>query len=320
MKGILGHDRVKQGLHQALVKNQVPHAQLFLGPEGVGKFKMALGLAQALLCSESHVDFCGLCSSCLQVQRGQHPGLLVVNTENAQIKMEEARELLKKLHLRNWEGARVVVINDAHKLNLQAGNALLKVIEEPPEKTYFVLVTSQPGKILSTIRSRTQVVRFGPLEEKHLKTITGADGWVLSSANGSVTRAEQLLQDESDDNRKLAMHSLVDVLMAQKTYLQWVEGLQTIAKDKAQLEVILETWKQMLRDLRVQEYKPAHHSDLMVELQQAPVGDLRKLDQVFQIISYMQTQLLSNVDRQLLLESGYLKMKSIIHPEQESLI
>lgn len=320
MKGVLGHDRVKQVLHQALVKNQVPHAQLFLGPEGVGKFKTAMGLAQTLLCTESHVDFCGMCSSCLQVQKGQHPGLMVLNTENAQLKMEEARDLMKKLNLRNWDGSRIVVINDAHKLNPQAGNALLKVIEEPPEDTYFVLVTFQPGKILSTIRSRTQVVRFGPLEPEHLKKITGADGWVLTSANGSVTRVEQLLQDESDENRKLAMRTLVDVLTAQKSHLQWVEGLQTVIKDKAQMEVVLETWKQMLRDLRVQGYKQAHHSDLMVELQQVPVGDLSRLDKVFQIVSHMKNQLVANVDKQLLLESGYLKMKSIMHPEEEAVI
>lgn len=320
MKGVLGHDRVKQVLHQSLVKNQVPHAQLFLGPEGVGKFKMALGLAQTLLCTESHVDFCGLCSSCLQVQKGQHPGLLVIDSENVQIKIEEARDLHRKLHLRNWDGARIVVINDAHKLNPQASNALLKVIEEPPEKTYFVLVTSQSGKILSTIRSRTQVVRFGPLEEQHLKTITGAEGWVLASGHGSVTRVEQLLRDESDENRKLAMRSLVDILMAQKSHLQWMEGLQAVVKDKAQLEVILETWSQMLRDLRVQGFKQACHSDLMVELQQVPVGDLTRLDQVFRIVGHMKSQLLSNVDRQLLLESGYLKMKAIMHPEQESAV
>lgn len=319
MNGIIGHDRVKDVLRQALVKNQVPHAQLFLGPEGVGKFKMAKALAQTILCQQSHVDFCGICSSCLQVSKGQHQGLLLLDSENAQIKMDDARELLRKLTLRNWNGPRIVIINDAHKLNPQASNSLLKVIEEPPEQTYFILVTDQPGKILSTIRSRTQVIRFGPLSVEQLQKITGQQGWVLAAANGRVTRVEQLVQDDSDEVRKFSMSTLVHLLTAQMTYLQWVDTLQTAIKDKSQMEIMFETWMQMLRDLRVQGYKPANHSDLMVELQQVPLGDLSRLDDVFQIIVHMKSQMESNVERQLLLESGYLKIQRVLHPEEESL-
>lgn len=317
MKGILGHENVKASLHQALVKNQLPHALLFVGPEGVGKWKTAQALAQTLLCQESHVDFCGLCASCLQVQKGQHQGLHLLNTENAQIKIDEAREILRKLTLRNWDGARLVLINDAHKLNPQAANALLKVIEEPPEQTYFILITSQPGKILSTIRSRTQMIRFGPLSEGDLKKITGASGWVLAAANGSVTRVEQLLGEESEDMRRTALTTLVNLLSSDHSYLQWTDSLQAVIKDKQMVEIVLSTWLQMLRDLRVHGMKPAFHSDLLPELCQIPMGDLSRLDEVFAIVTAMRDELDFNVDRQLLFESGFLKIRQVFCSDDE---
>ena len=192
----------------------MPHAYLFCGPLGVGKEQAALVLAQALECRLDGDDACGSCEQCRKVAAGRHPDVLFVRVPEgkSRVLIEQVRELQQSLAFRPFEGRnRVIVFPDAEVMTEEAANSLLKTLEEPPERTHFVLTSSQPKKLLDTIRSRCQHVRFAPLPrqvvaerlvaQEHVDARTASIAASLSE--GSVGRAAELcssgLLEERDD-------------------------------------------------------------------------------------------------------------------------
>jgi DNA polymerase III subunit delta' len=177
---ILGHDRVKSLLSRALSLGRFPPSLLLVGPVGVGKRTTALVAAAALLCEKGGGDACGVCGPCSRVARGLHPDVTVVQTDGANIKIEQVRDLVQQIGSRPFEArARAFVVDEAHLLTEQAANALLKSLEEPAQASHVLLVSSAPQALLPTIRSRCQLLRFGPLPtatlERHLSTVCGLE-------------------------------------------------------------------------------------------------------------------------------------------------
>jgi hypothetical protein len=151
---------IGQTIHERIVKDNLSHAILLTGPPGSGKFKVALAAAQELLCEAAGVKPCGLCGSCRRVERRESESLLCIEPQNGVIKIDPIRVLRERLSKQTWSRHFVVIIQDAHCLNSQAANALLKSLEEPPPGTHFFLVSAKEQALLSTIRSRCQVMRL----------------------------------------------------------------------------------------------------------------------------------------------------------------
>ncbi|MCB0407946.1 MAG: hypothetical protein KDD34_07075 [Bdellovibrionales bacterium] len=259
-----------------------------------------------------------MCSSCRQFAASQHPSFFLFDGEMDAIKIEKAREVLKHLSLSHWKGPRIFLFNEAHVMTAQASNALLKAIEEPPPETYFFLITSQLNAILPTIRSRCQMVRFGPLSEQEIHHITGASGWVLKSAAGSVERATQLKDPDLAKLRQLAVEALGEILK-ERSHVDWMEKYSEVIKERASLTFLLETWQQVLRDLSLEGKSGKIHEDLSQQVQSWLEQPFEVKDQVFQLLSKLKTDLDSNVDRQLLMESGFLKIKNSIQSQGDFL-
>ena len=153
-------------LQADLAKQRVVAAYLFAGPEGVGKRLAAMELARALICEGGSGESCGQCDHCRRMQRGTHPDLhqLVPQGSAKNIRIDDVRRVLERVHLRPFMARRQVVILDgAECLTDEAGNLLLKSLEEPPAHAAFVLISAQPSACLPTIVSRCKVVRFGRL-------------------------------------------------------------------------------------------------------------------------------------------------------------
>lgn len=173
---ILGHERTLAQLQKALADRALPNAYLFTGISGIGKARIALIVAKALFCTSSNKP-CGACLACQKIDHATHPDVHLLAPEKSDdekksagnITIDEVRALSAKLQLYPLEGEhKLAILDDAHRLTESAANALLKILEEPPLATHFILITPFPHLILPTIRSRCRAVPFPPLPYKIL--------------------------------------------------------------------------------------------------------------------------------------------------------
>jgi DNA polymerase-3 subunit delta' len=161
---IPGQEPVKAQLQTSLRNGTLTHAYIFEGLKGTGRAKMALTLAQAAHCLEKTDDACGDCIACRKIANGNHPDVIWVDPDEATIKIEHVRGLQKMLSYRALSTLpRFYIIVGAQRLTLQAGNALLTMLEEPSAFTIAVLLTENGQALLSTIRSRSQKLLFLPI-------------------------------------------------------------------------------------------------------------------------------------------------------------
>ncbi len=162
---VVGHSQQKAYLRQLLADNRLPNALLFSGIEAIGKFLLAREFAKYILCREKdEANPCHVCFSCKQADAQTHPDLYVIDNEK-EIKIEDIRsdlaEFLSKKPL--YGNRKIVIINNADYMNDTSANALLKNLEEPPVDCLFILVSSHTDRLLPTIISRCNVLRFNPL-------------------------------------------------------------------------------------------------------------------------------------------------------------
>lgn len=212
---IIGQEDIKKKLIQSVRENRIPHAQLFLGPEGSGTLALALAYSQYINCkNRTEHDSCGICPSCIKYSKLTHPDLHfifptatnkkikkdpdselfypewrdylittgcyadlsgwyeTVELENKQglINVRDAQKLINKLNMKPYEdGYKVAIIWMPEKFNAQSANTLLKIIEEPPEKTLFILVAEDDSQILTTILSRTAIIKCHKLKTDEIR-------------------------------------------------------------------------------------------------------------------------------------------------------
>ncbi len=161
---ILGQPKAINLLGRALASGRLAHAYLFTGPDGVGKTRTAMAVAAILLCTDPDRRPCSRCPGCRKFASGNHPDFLAIRPEGVSIRIDQVRELKKTLSFPPFEsGLRVVVLEEVQTMRREAGNSLLKVLEEPPPDNLLILVASDSEPILPTILSRCQAIPFYPL-------------------------------------------------------------------------------------------------------------------------------------------------------------
>jgi len=202
--GIYGQDAVVERFRHSLAQGRLASSFLFLGPAGVGKRTFAMKLAQALLCQQSEaaaLEPCGQCESCRLLVAGSHPDLDLVGLPAGKRRLPVDLFLGDRDH-RNQVGLchnvslrprlgqrRVAIIDDADYLTIESANCLLKTLEEPPPGAILILIGTSRGRQLPTILSRTQTVRFSPLDKEVLRRLL-----LEQQIAGSPEQAEQLAQ------------------------------------------------------------------------------------------------------------------------------
>jgi len=191
LSSVFCQDKAVGILQRAFAADKLPHAYLFVGPEGVGKFKTAKEWARMLLCNNKKeqqtpkgifYDSCGTCRSCEVFAGGAHPDFnhiykeLIEYTKNGRGKtpvdlpIDVIREfVIEKVAGRpQMSNATVYVVQEAERLNQASQNALLKVLEEPPKHCFIILICNRIEKMLPTTRSRCQIIRFGPVDAEQI--------------------------------------------------------------------------------------------------------------------------------------------------------
>lgn len=302
-KDILGLSHIKNHLTLSADTGRIPHAQLFVGPEGSGLLPMALAYAQYVICNNSDSENEGGEVACnLKFNSFSHPDmhfafpvansdkakshavsdnyiqewrkfmteqpygnlfdwyrLIEIEKKQGQIGVDEAQAVLKKLSLKSYEGGyKVMVIWMAERMNTAASNKLLKLIEEPPDKTIFLLLCQDEEQIIQTIKSRCQVLHFPPLAEEAIVTglidkgATNEEAIrVAHEANGNFNKALDLFHNDSED------------LVFEKWFVQWVRSAFKAKGNKAAIhELIL--WSEELAKTGRETQKKFLHYCIMV--------------------------------------------------------
>lgn len=304
---VIGHAAVWERLLRQLEDGRLPHAIGFVGLSGIGKRRIAWALAQALVC-ESENRPCGECPACRRVENLQSESVQFVEPQGALIKIEAAHQILEFLNLRRLGRARVILIDQAQSLNPQAANALLKAIEEPPEKTYFILVISELSQLLPTLRSRLQITRFAPLTEAQLKSRNQVPEWVLRSARGSFENLENLSNEEAGELRTLAMDFLSDAVNGERSGL---DRLLEQTKDRDDAIRAIRFLQQLLRDWSLLGEGESIHSDFQARLQELPQAEPARKVALWRRAFHMEQDLAAHADRVLAFENFYYKAKQI---------
>ena len=190
---LIGQDLARAALERAIAGGRVAHAYVFEGPPGVGKRSAALGLAMALDCPVAPGAGCGACEVCRRIEAGLHPDVPSFGPSGpgGQIVIDDIRAILALTRTRPHEApARVIVVDDADAMNPSSANGLLKTLEEPLAGNHLVLCTGAPDRLLPTVRSRAQRIRFRALSPGALGAIARARGLPEARAEIAVALAD----------------------------------------------------------------------------------------------------------------------------------
>lgn len=319
---ILGQGQAIMRLRRSIETGRLPHALLFLGPKGVGRFTTAVTLAKALNCLKGgQGDSCDRCVACVKIARGIHPDVHLVSPEGATLKIDQIRTLIQEATLRPYEGRRkVFILDQAETMTEQAQNALLKTLEEPPGATVLVLIAPEASALLPPIASRCSQIRFVPLPESTIAArlqdqgCDGGEAHVLASlAGGSLGRAQELRTSPLQE-----IWDLVDQTFALTPgrTLAVLELTERVVRQKETIPLFLEALLAWCRDLMVA--KVTRKETLLVYRNRGPaVGRQSERLAPAQLVAMYQTvkQTLDGLGRyanpRLSLEVMFLKLRDL---------
>ncbi len=253
---MLGHKKILEGLQKTMETNSVSHAYIFEGPDGIGKRETALTFASMLLC-EKGLGHCCQCQSCRLFAEGSNPDFQEIYLKDKSIAVDEIRSILKGLVIKPlYSRYKVIVINDADSMTVQAQNALLKSLEEPPRYVVFILTVQSSASVTQTVRSRCRRILFDKLsDEEILCILTEKYGgrrpewdFIISYADGVVGTALELGQSPDYlDTRNEIMHSVNQLLVSDKGDV--FKTYELFEKNSDKIEFILKIMLLFFRDI-----------------------------------------------------------------------
>lgn len=331
-----------EGLQRALQSRRLHHAYLFFGPDGVGKGLAARAFAQALLCTQPTAEAlaCEQCASCARVREGQHPDLHSLERQpradgaglEVMIKIDQVRDLQKSLQFKAFEGGRrVILLFEPESMNAATANALLKTLEEPGPGTHFVLVCHAVHRLLPTILSRCQKVRFKPLPrplvgrilaERLSLDLASAD-LLAGLAQGSVGQALNLAESTLLE-RRVALMGEIDAPAGPAQLPERLELAEQLASDRAQLPVfflMLRTWlrDQLLLGQGLSEQRLVHRDQIDLLRQRQQGRSMEQLAQMIERINEVEEAIfMGNANARMQMEPLFLALARLGTPPAQA--
>src|SRR5215471_9845886 len=250
----IGNRKIIDRLRTKLREQRFPHGLIFSGPRGVGKHTCALMVAKAVNCLTAPAgEFCDECAACRKIESGTHPDVVTVSVEDeaSQIKIAQIRQLLTVLDLQPLEGRnKVFIIDPAEMMNAEAANALLKGLEEPPENTFFLLITINVHELLRTVRSRCQIYNFTPLTTEEVRQHGISDELTVRWSQGSIGRARSLDLPQLKNARTVVLEFLETVVNAREEEFQDLLGVSAeMGRAKQEFEGRMDILAILIADL-----------------------------------------------------------------------
>jgi len=242
---LIGHRSQIEFLNRIISLKKIPHALLFQGYEKLGKKTIAIDFAKKII-------------------NGSSPDLILISPEKKEIQISQIRDLSYKLSFRPYSAEfKVAIIDDAHLMNIQAQNSLLKTLEEPGESSIIILVSSHPEMILPTIRSRISLMKFFPVQSEDLLSAIEKIGVTDKKANEIVLFSfgrpgiaiDFLNNPEMVNFRKSVINDLLKVIDSKSSFHLRFDYVKKISDDSEKLNEILGIWLSYFRVLFLEKSK-----------------------------------------------------------------
>ena len=211
---IIGNDEIKNELIQSVKQNKISHGYLFIGTEGIGKKLIAREFAKMILCLNDNI-YCDKCKSCIEFDSNNNPDFIEIEPDGNSIKIDQIRELQRKIiEAPITSKNKVYILDNADLMTREAQNCLLKTLEEPPEFVVLILIGSVESNFLNTIKSRSMIIKFQDIPKEQIKKyllekydIKNINEEILETFDGSIGKAEYLI-----DKQELyeAIHEIIN--------------------------------------------------------------------------------------------------------------
>jgi len=331
---IIGHSVPIAWLRNAIQSNQLAHAYLLTGEDAIGKRMTAMQCIQAMNC-DTHVeasppDACGTCRTCQQIVGHIHPDILFIQpdegqSQHPQIKIERVREIEHHVIYRPLLGMKkICLIDDADRLTIGAANALLKTLEEPPDHCLFLLVTSRPSALLTTLKSRCLTVRFSPPSQEQAidylmqeRGFSKADARFISFlTNARLGEALNLDLEETKAKQQEFFALLFE--NSQASISGSFEAAEALSKSGQIPEALLWIWTGLRDILLVATQAPTEflfHEDRLPKLRElAHRTSPQKILDLLERLHQLEQGLQRNLNSQLRFEQFFLHLREAIPP------
>ena len=332
-------------LMKRIRNRKIPHALLFTGIDGIGRYQAAVRFAMTLNCTgqatiridsfdqasfddkddTSHFQACETCPSCKKIISGSHPDILHIKPAGSAIKIDQIRSLRNTLSLKPYEARhRMAILDKAQEMTIPAFNALLKILEEPPERTTMILIANKSSDLLPTIVSRCQQIRFAPVPDDQIARSLANRQEVgmkrahiaAAMAGGSFDVAKKMASNQWQRQRDWMLNEMT--LLSQgkpkngKGSLRRTMALaEKLANDQQTLDNVLVVIKSWLRDLAIWPFMP---EDIINRDMAAQIGKLASTIDAetfftgFTTMENIEKRVRANANPRLALETYLIKL------------
>ena len=321
---ILGHEQIIEHLQNAIKLQKVSHAYILDGEEGAGKNMLARAFAQTLQCERGGIEPCGECHSCKQAMSGNQPDIITVTHEKpTSIGVEDIRgQLCGDIQIKPYSSPyKIYIVDEAEKMTVQAQNALLKTIEEPPAYGVIMLLTTNADAFLPTILSRCVTLKLRPVKNEIIRPylmekyhIPDYQAEVCTAfARGNVGKAERLAQSEQFAELKSHLLHLLRHLRDMEVY-ELTEAVRSASEYKTEINDYLDLMALWFRDVLL--FKATRQIDGLVFAEeinaisaQAQKSSYEGLERILKALEKAKVRLNANVNFELTMELLMLTIK-----------
>ncbi len=321
---IIGHEQIIEHLQNAIRLNKVSHAYILDGEEGSGKMLLASAFAQTLQCEQGGTEPCGKCHSCIQAESRNQPDIIRVTHEKpGSIGVDDIRDqLCSDILIRPYSSPwKIYIVDEAEKMTVQAQNALLKTIEEPPAYGIVLLLTENSEAFLPTILSRCVTLKLRPVKDEQIRKYLMEELHVpdyqaevcTAFARGNVGKAKRLAESDHFQELKDQVVHLLRHLNDMEIY-EITDAVRRAGEYKADIEDYLDLMALWYRDVLL--FKATRQIDSLIfsdEINyisaQASKSSYEGLEHILNALEKAKTRLKANVSFELTIELLMLTIK-----------